>query len=388
MSESMPESVNAIVLAVGTELTSGQVINSNAAWLASQLTEAGVETMLHWTVPDDRPLIREALAAAAQKTRLVLITGGLGPTTDDFTREVVADWLGQPLAFDQASWERLEEKARNYGFTLGSSQKQQCYFPQGAEVFANPAGTADAFGCFSADFNLVVLPGPPMEIKALWAAGVFARLQPLLPERAPVKLYRWQCLGIGEGNLGELVEAALADESGIVTGYRAHAPYIEFKLWVPADRDPAPLLEKVESVLSLWIVLRDDEDAAVRLLAALAQPVRIIDGATGGMLAARLREGLKQAPRTHELILETRWQPQPDPQQAMAWLAEAQAPETLQLAIGGLRDGQWSLGLRQGEQLKFELCKLPWAGPRERSLRYVCEKALMTFREWLHEEQS
>lgn len=377
--------VAAIILAVGTELTTGQIINSNAAWLASQLTEAGLEPMVHWTVPDDRQLIREALDAAAAKTSLLIVTGGLGPTTDDFTRDVVANWLGQPLAFSDASWARLEERARNYGFKLGTSQKQQCWFPAGARIFPNPAGTADAFGCFSEALDVVVLPGPPLEIQALWQAGVLASIQPRFPERPPVTLYRWQCLGIGEGTLGEIVEAAVASETGLITGYRAHAPYIEVKLWIPSDREAAPVLAKVENAIGEWIVLRDDEDAAARLLDALpaGQPIRVIDAASGGLLATRLREKLQKQP-ARQLTIETRWQPAAEPQAAMAWLAEDE--DALVLVIGPVQDKNWSLGLRQSDQLKFELFQLPWAGPPERSLKHICEQALMNWWSWLHEK--
>lgn len=380
MSDTKP--VAAVILAVGTELTTGQIINSNAAWLAARLTEAGLEPLVHWTVPDDRGLILAALEAAAAQSTLVLVTGGLGPTTDDFTREVVAAWLGQPLVFNEASWARLEARARDYGFTLGSSQKQQCWFPAGAEIFANPAGTADAFGCFTAGLQVVVLPGPPLEIQALWSAGIEARLRPLFPERAPMILHRWQCLGLGEGTLGEIVEAAVAGEAGLITGYRAHAPYIEVKLWIPAERDAAPILARVEAAIGEWIVLREDEDAAARLLAVLPEgPVRVIDGATGGLLAARLRESL--AGTAAGLVIENRWPLPSEPQAAMAWLAEADAGVTL--VVGGIQDKSWSLGLRRSEQLKFELFQLPWAGPPERGYRYVCEMALLKGWEWLHE---
>lgn len=384
----MSDSVSAVLLAVGTELTTGQVINSNSAWLAGQLNQAGLENLLHWTMPDSRMLIREALEAAEQQTQLILVTGGLGPTSDDFTREVIAQWLGQELVFNQESWARLEERARNYGFKLGPSQRQQCWFPAEAQVFANPAGTADAFACCKGGLTLVALPGPPLEIKALWDSSVQAYLQPLFPERPALTLYRWQCLGIGEGNLGEIVEAALEGETGFMTGYRAHAPYIEVKLWIENSRESLPLLDKIEAAIGKWVVLREAEDAALRFLTALSaqsgsKAVRLIDGASEGLLTARLQQALQEQPLQNlSLRLETLWPAQGEPQQAMEWLADAQEPDELLLVLGPLKERQWSLGLYQGA-LRFESFELPWPGPRERGLRYLCEQALMLWTQWL-----
>ncbi|PKL76405.1 MAG: hypothetical protein CVV27_10450 [Candidatus Melainabacteria bacterium HGW-Melainabacteria-1] len=383
--------VSAILIAIGTELSSGQVINSNSAWIAGQLSAAGLDTLLHWTVPDDRALIRQALDRAAAETELIFLTGGLGPTSDDFTRDLVAEWAAQPLEFNPSSWERIEARAAAYGFKLVESQKQQCWFPAGAEIFPNPVGTADAFALFG-ETTLVVLPGPPHEIKALWQSAVAARLQPMLPALPTRSLHRWQCLGIPEGSLGELVDAAVAGEAGALTGFRAHAPYIEVKLWLDSRSDADAIRSRVEAAIGQWVVLRGDEDAALRLLASLPAetPIEIDDAVTGGLLATRLREALAQLPaRQAPLSLHSSWQGPSDPKQAMTWLAEAETPETLQLAIGGFESGQWGLGLRSDGQLRFELFELPYAAereaPSERSLRYVCEMALITAWKWLHE---
>lgn len=386
-----------MILAIGTELSTGQVINSNAAWIAQQLTDAGAGDLLHWTMPDEKALMRDALDAAAARSDLLILTGGLGPTADDFTREVVAEWMGAQLEFHQPSWERIEARAQAYGFKLVEAQKQQCWFPVGAEIFPNPVGTADAFACRRGQTQLVVLPGPPFEIRNLWQSAVGAFLQPVMPERPPLRLYRWQCLGIPEGSLGEIVEAAVAGEPGLITGYRAHAPYIEVKLWVPESHDAAPVLERLEAAIGEWIVLRDDADAAGDLLSALAgKAVTLHDAATGGLLAARLQQALGQVTDRPMLSLQTRWHglaESPDPQDAMTWLAESTAsPETLLLAIGGPVGKQWSLGLRRNGSLRFECFDLPFAmtaataqAAGERSLRYICEMAMMTAAKWLQE---
>ncbi len=383
----MSESVSAVLLAIGTELSSGQVINSNSAWLATRLSEAGCENILHWTIPDDRVLNREAFESAAAQTRLIMVSGGLGPTSDDFTRDVIAEWLGLALKYHSPSWERIEARAKTYGFALVESQRQQCYFPEGAEIFTNPAGTADGFAIKKDGLTIIALPGPPHEIQAIWESVLADYLKPLMPERAPVALYRWQCLGIPEGSLGEVVEAALQDEQGLITGYRAHAPYIEVKLWIPTDRDPSPVLQKLEAAIGEWIVLKGDEDAASRFLAALPSQVQIYDAVTGGMLAQRLQGAaiLSQA-AVPKLQLTTAWPLSTEPQAGEQMLQNLGLAETeLGLVIGGISEKRWSLGLRLGAATRFEIFELTFSGPPERNARSVCERALMSWWEWLHE---
>lgn len=384
----MSDSVSAVLLAIGTELSSGQVINSNSAWLAARLSEAGCENLLHWTLPDERQLISEALDAAAAQSRLIIVTGGLGPTSDDFTRDNISEWLERPLQFHTPSWERIEARAKAYGFELVESQKQQCYFPVGAEVFTNPAGTADGFAVVKDGLTIVALPGPPHEIHALWESSVADYLKPLMPERVPVVLHRWQCLGIPEGSLGEVVEAALADEQGLITGYRAHVPYIEVKLWVPGDRDPGPVLQKLEEAISPWIVLRGDEDAASRFLAALPGHVQIHDAVTGGMLATRLQGAVKTSAATvPNISLTTAWPVSLEPEAVKRMLEGLNLAEAeLGLVIGGVSDKRWSLGLRLGSLMRNEIFELTFSGPPERNARSICERALMTWWEWLHEK--
>ncbi|MGV3525279.1 MAG: competence/damage-inducible protein A [Candidatus Sericytochromatia bacterium] len=387
----MSEPISALLIAVGTELTSGQVINTNAAWIGEQLTEAGLENLLHWTVPDNGELIYSALASAFGQTRLVILSGGLGPTSDDFTREIVSTWLGKPLVFHAPSWERLEARAARIGFTLGASQKQQCWFPEGATVLTNPVGTADAFACQQDGVTLLVLPGPPSEIKALWVEAPLQQiLKPHYPERAPVRLKRWQCLGLGEGTVGEKVEAALSRYQGLVTGYRAHFPYIEVKVWHPADQDTENWVKAIEDSLGEAIVLRDEEDACSRLWASFPPqtPVTLTDFASGGWLASRLQACLHdhaaQAPLHVQLCWDER---QFLPQAGMDELAKAHPPEGLQLVLGGLdADGQWGIGLRWRDQLRFERLHTPYAkgGSRDRYQRWLVEKALLTWWEWLH----
>ena len=387
----MPKSVAAVFIAIGTELSSGQVVNTNSAWLAGHLSELGLEPLIHITIPDQHALILDALRQAQQQSDLIFVTGGLGPTSDDFTRDVISQWLEAPLVFNAASWQRLEARAQKVGFVLGSSQKQQCWFPEGAEVIPNPAGTADAFQMDRDGTAIFVLPGPPSEIKALWESGLQAKIRALLPAQPRQKLYAWQCLGVGEGTLGERLETALAG-SGLKTGYRAHFPYIEIKVWIPDSVAAAPWLEKVEAALADAIVLPGQQEAAARLMSGLPHdvPIRILDRATEGALAMQLQQGLASLAESGrpQLVLHSSYPTQSfisDTEMRSLLQQEGQDHELL-LVIGGLHSqGDWSLGLHWKECSHSACFKLPFKRAQASNQRYVAELAMIYWQEWLYE---
>ena len=243
-------------MAVGTELTTGQTENTNASWLSRELEKQGVETVLHLAVADQRLAILKALAYASQVADLILVTGGLGPTADDFTRQVVAEFCGRELSFDEDSWTRVVERLGRFQIQVAESNRQQCYFPVGSTILANPAGTASGFLIpqLASSPAIAVLPGPPREVQAIWESV----LKGVVTQRAPglkKSLMTWQCLGKSEAELGELVESALIG-SGLETGYRAHRPYVEIKVWAPLAMTPAQAscIQAMEQAISTWLV--------------------------------------------------------------------------------------------------------------------------------------
>lgn len=135
----------ASLLTVGTELTTGQILNRNASWLSEKLTNLGIHVVLHETVADDHEMIYKALEHCAHHSQLIFVTGGLGPTTDDFTRLVVAEWLNHPLEFHEASWKAILDRLGKFGLPVAESNRQQCFFPKNSQILPNPQGTAAGF---------------------------------------------------------------------------------------------------------------------------------------------------------------------------------------------------------------------------------------------------
>lgn len=386
-------SPTASILAVGTELTTGQITNRNASWISERLVNLGVEVVLHETVPDERDLIFDALERCSRASRLIFVTGGLGPTTDDFTREVIAQWSGRPLEFHEPSWRKIQERLSRLGIPIAPSNRQQCYFPSGSSVLTNSAGTADGFTFQKGDATLRVLPGPPREIEVIWKeTGIDEAIRRSLPGKLErLRLLTWQCLGKSEAELGELTESVLAG-TGLRTGYRAHRPYVEIKVWVPESglAQVTPDLKRLEEAIRPWLMGKQGEDLAVMLAKVLDhdEEIEILDSCTSGYLAERLSAVFRMPDFTklgRSVVLTTEWN---SPEFPRDWIAQAleQADEQgMTLAVAGISPaGDWALGLRQGNHRRCELLQSPYRNPEllERSRTYIVETALKLWLDW------
>lgn len=223
------------ILAVGTELTSGQIVNTNAAFLSRVLTEMGAEVVLHLTVSDDRAAIMSALRTCEIVSDWIFVTGGLGPTTDDFTRDVVAEWTGKKNFFDQRAWQTLTDKLEKRGRRTVNSQRQQCYFPEGSSVLSNSKGTAEAFTLEVRGRRIWVLPGPPVEVEAVWNEEIVTTIRRAIPNGPRDRLLSWVCKGKPESEIGEIIEK-IVKGTELRTGYRCFSPFVEVKLWCPREK--------------------------------------------------------------------------------------------------------------------------------------------------------
>lgn len=279
--------MKAHLLTTGTEITSGEVVNSNAAWLATRLEEMGVRVFSHLSIRDQRADILQALERLSDSDILIL-TGGLGPTSDDITRAVVAEWAQAPLEFDSSVWEALNALYRERQLPVREAHKHQCYFPAGSARLFNPVGTAYGFHLKKGAQNIFVLPGPPRELEGMWNQEVLGRLRPLLKAESR-QWVRWTCIGAPESEVAELVEPLLAGQQ-IEVGYRAQVPYVKVKIFVDPQRE-ANLIQKIDAALKPFLVATGSVDLAAELLRLWpASVLEIHDDVTGVLLTQRLFE--------------------------------------------------------------------------------------------------
>jgi nicotinamide-nucleotide amidase len=217
-----------VVLSIGTELTRGELVNSNAAWLSAELTAIGFEVSEHSVVDDDVDRIVQTLHRLSKKARVIVTTGGLGPTTDDLTTAAVAAALGVALVRDEASLEHIRRRIERAGRTLTSTNAKQADFPEGAEILPNPVGTAPGFAVRLGECVAHFMPGVPSEMKRMFEDQVAKRIRAL----APNNLFqsRLRTFGLPESVVGEKLVGVEAAYPGTTIGYRAHFPEIEVKV--------------------------------------------------------------------------------------------------------------------------------------------------------------
>ena len=362
--------IKASILAIGTELTQGQVTNRNATWLSAKLTEMNINVSRHVTVADEHLEILQVLRQLEQESHIILVTGGLGPTTDDFTRDVLSKWSGLPLQYDEASWKWIEDRMGALGIPVAESNRQQCYFPKGSVIYPNPKGSARGFAFQKDKCAVFVFPGPPHELECVWDHGAGADLAKKVPSQERVRLFRWGVVGRSEAELGENVERILRG-SGLQTGYRAHAPYVEVKVWCEesALADKKVYLEELDRYLTPHVLVKDGEDLAELFLGKLlmkpSQAITIIDGATSGLLSERILQTLRKPvfrPLFHsiEIITQPRFEPKPVEGVFAIWDVKP--------------TGEWKLAYG----LEVMEVKSPYVKPQmeERNRRYIAEMSL------------
>lgn len=220
------------ILTIGTELTRGELVNTNAAWLSTRLTELGFDVVEHAVVADDKPKIVRAFHRLASEVGVVIVTGGLGPTTDDLTAECAAEALGVALVRDEDSLARIRERFVSLKRTMSVSNEKQADFPAGATVLVNPIGTAPGFFVTLGDARLFFTPGVPREMKKLFDEQIAPRIE----SHAKRDSYqiRIGTFGLPESVVGERLAGLEEANPGLVIGYRAHFPEVEVKVFVRA----------------------------------------------------------------------------------------------------------------------------------------------------------
>jgi nicotinamide-nucleotide amidase len=216
------------ILSIGTEITRGELVNTNAAWLAASLTDLGFEVLEHCTVDDDEARIVAALDRLSKTAKVIVATGGLGPTTDDLTTAAVAKALGVPLERDPASLDQIRRRFEKLGRTMSASNEKQADFPKGAGVLANPLGTAPGFEVSLGAARAFFMPGVPREMQRMFDEQITPRIRELSPNDS--HQIRFRTFGLPESVVGEKLAGIEAQNAGVTIGYRAHFPEIEVKV--------------------------------------------------------------------------------------------------------------------------------------------------------------
>ncbi len=301
MTTPAPNHPSAVILTIGDELLLGDRTDTNAAWLAAFLTNHGFVVERILSVGDAPTGIREGLRSALRwsgRAGVVVATGGLGPTEDDRTREVVAELFGTPLATDSDVLDELHRRFRSRGMDrLPATNHRIALVPEGAEVLWNDVGSAPGLALEGAEGRLVLLPGVPSEMKHLASerlGPVFDRWFGPRPSRSARRIV--QTTGIPESALAEHLESRMPSGSGVNLAYHPSVRGVKlvFSSTGPGAEDRlTDVLRKVDSVLEAWRYESPSGDLAESVLEALRARgwrIALAESCTGGMLAARLTD--------------------------------------------------------------------------------------------------
>lgn len=290
------------LLATGDEISHGDILNTNSQEIAHRLFQRGMHVGNHMVTSDTISEIEQAITFLLISHDALIITGGLGPTSDDLTRFALGKAVDRPLVFHEPVWEDIVSRLKRFGYdTPPLSNRQQALFPENSTVIANPNGTAA--GCLLAHNNkwIAMLPGPPSECLPMFEEAV---LPTLVRAGFPQVEYHknWLLFGVSEGEIAEKLDA-LAKPYACTTGYRLFYPYIEFKIHSNNKSDFEKLLPQIETLIQPWLFQDGQKTASDLLRTALETPgstLKICDQATGGSL-----ESIIKTPKTHARVLFT-----------------------------------------------------------------------------------
>ena len=292
----MSRGLRSAVVAVGDELLLGDIVNGNAAWLGAELAAVGAPVVHSSMVGDTVERIVTAVRRALEDADVVVLTGGLGPTSDDLTREAVAAVGGAPLVRQPALEAELRAKFAAYGVDMPDAVLKQADVPEGAVVLDNPVGTAPGLQLEVGGRLLLAMPGPPHEL-----AAVFAGVRTGLAARSgAVGLTRTlHCAGLGESAVAEVVDRTITVPDGVDLAYLAGGAVVRVRLTTvaataaQADAVLAPLVEPLAAALGDAVFGRDDDSIAgviVARLTAAGQTVAVAESLTAGLVGAALTE--------------------------------------------------------------------------------------------------
>ena len=285
----------AAILTIGHELLIGQVIDTNAAWLADEVNRVGIAVATSLTVGDDIGAIRWAMEQVQSCSEIVVVTGGLGPTRDDLTREAIADYLGLPLEENAQARENIRARYASWGRTPPDRFGREILVPIGFEPLFNPVGTAPGLWLQDSGGNVIVLlPGVPAEMKAIWSAHVVPRLL-AVPRRSQVIHRTLRTVGLGESVIQAKLETLTARLPASVQLAFLPAPN-QVRLRITATgEDASNAVSELERAIRhrlgayLYGVGNESlEEVVGDLLRNSSRTIAVAESCTGGMVLHRL----------------------------------------------------------------------------------------------------
>ena len=288
--------MNCELISVGTEILLGDILNTNVQYLSKALASIGIGVTHHTTVGDNEKRLADALDIAFRRCDTIILTGGLGPTPDDLTKEVCAEYFGKRLYPNEKIVNEIESYFRLKNITMPESNKKQALVPEGSIILENNNGTAPGFIMEKDGKTIIILPGPPKEMEPMYRESVEPYLKKFTNEVILSKNIR--TFGIGESAMSEKVADLLRGSNPTVAPYAKSGEAL-LRVTAKAENENeaeklmAPVIKEIEKRLGDYIYGIDTqsiEDAVAKLLIEKKQTVAFAESCTGGLCAKRLTD--------------------------------------------------------------------------------------------------
>ena len=288
--------MNAEIIAVGSELLTPQRIDTNSLYLTEELNALGVEVVTKSVVGDDRERLSATVRAAFTRSQIVILTGGLGPTEDDVTRDAVAAALGRSQAFRQEICDAIERRFRRMNRQMAEINRRQAFVIEGAEALRNDHGTAPGQWIEQSGRVVMLLPGPPNEMKPMFREECLPRLRKLLPAQV-IRTRVLRVAGMPESDLDQRISPVYTKYQNPVTTILAAPGDIQIHLRARCQSEAeaqsllVELSSQIEALLGGRIYSKDGAPLEVvigDLLRARSATLSVAESCTGGLLAERI----------------------------------------------------------------------------------------------------
>jgi nicotinamide-nucleotide amidase len=287
----------AAVISVGNELLNGRCLDTNQKWLSGKLAAMGVIVRGAYTCPDELQTVRDLIVNVCGSVDFLLITGGLGPTDDDITREAVAAAAGVDLEFSRQLYDTMKEYFRLRGLAMSEKNRCQAYLPAGSQPIANRVGTAPGIMAEIAGTLVASMPGVPAEMYNMFSEHVEAEISKRITGHTVTKLIK--CMGIGESVMAEMLgEKMLRDRTplinctvsdGIITLYIQATAGSRQEAIRQAENEAA----EIRQILKPWIFSESDDgpvEVLIRELSGRGEMLSIAESCTGGLIAKMITD--------------------------------------------------------------------------------------------------
>jgi nicotinamide-nucleotide amidase len=290
--------MKAEIIAIGSELLLGQIIDTNTSYIAKSLAENGIELVQTTMVGDNLQRMEEAIKDSIQRSRIVITTGGIGPTEDDLTREAVAEVFQRPLVFQPHLMEQIEALFKRRGFRMSENNRKQAYVPEGSTPIENPKGTAPGFIVEYSNGSIISIPGVPSEMEYLMENAVIPYLRKRFDLKQQIIQYKvLRACGLGESAVGLQIKDLMKESKNPVVGTLASIGDIKIRITAKADNpgEAWVLIQKMEQEirnrLGILIYGVDNETLhgnIAKELDRLNFKLSVVETFTGGIISQKL----------------------------------------------------------------------------------------------------